>query len=209
MSLINDALKRASQVQPPPLPDAEKVPPMRHVETKRPSTWPFFVVPLVLLCVLGVAGWLLLKGFSAGQQAGLTAMQTPVAARESPPQNVATLEPVPDAPETPPATKGAEQPTSVKTKATPKPGQKVGAVPGSGAAQAMATEQAAAPENAELTFPSLRLQGLFYRSTNPSVLINSKTLYVGDRIENAKVVAIERDSVVVEWGGEKRVLTLN
>jgi len=209
MSLINDALKRASQAQPPPLPDTEKVPPMRHVETKRPSNWPLFVVPVVLLCVLGLAGWFLLKGLAAGQKANLGGITTPVAARELPAENPATPEPVPDTPPAPPPTKGAGQPASPKSRTSPKLVQTRGPTAGSGNVQAVVPGEAVAPESSEPTFPSLRLQGLFYRPTRASVVINSKTLYVGDRIENAKVVAIERDSVVVEWGGEKRVLTLN
>jgi len=209
MSLINDALKRASQAQPPPLPGSETAPPMRPVEPNRPSSWPLFVVPVVLLIVLAVAGWFLLKGLAASQRANLTTVNTPVAARELPAERRVTPEPVPEAAQTreavngPAESPGARNRTTSKPVQTSRPGEVTKTTPNP------SKEEAAAPETAEPTFPSLKLQGLFYRSTRPSVVINSKTLSVGDRIENAKVVAIERDSVTVEWGGEKRVLTLN
>jgi hypothetical protein len=67
------------------------------------------------------------------------------------------------------------------------------------------------PSNAPIvkpSFPSVRLQGIFYRSKNPSVMINSKSALVGDKIAGAKVVAITRDSVTLDWNGETKVLTL-
>jgi hypothetical protein len=57
-------------------------------------------------------------------------------------------------------------------------------------------------------FPALKLQGVFYRSTNSSALINNRTVFVGDEIRNAKVIAIGRQSVTLEFAGEKHVITL-
>ena len=58
------------------------------------------------------------------------------------------------------------------------------------------------------TFPPVRLQGVFYRAHNPSVMINAKTLKVGDKLGSVKVLAITRDSVTLQWNGETKVLTL-
>jgi hypothetical protein len=58
------------------------------------------------------------------------------------------------------------------------------------------------------TFPPVRLQGVFYRAQNPSVMINSKTVKVGDKLGSVKVLAITRDSVTLQWNGETKVLTL-
>ena len=65
-----------------------------------------------------------------------------------------------------------------------------------------------AVEAAKPAFPVLKLQGVFYRLRNPSVVINKKTYLVGQQVEGAKVVAISRESVTVEWNGERKVLTL-
>jgi hypothetical protein len=56
------------------------------------------------------------------------------------------------------------------------------------------------------TFPKLVLQGIYYRPSRPSVVINSKTLYVGDKVSQAKVLSIDRREVTVQWGNEVRVL---
>lgn len=55
-------------------------------------------------------------------------------------------------------------------------------------------------------FPALKLQGVFYRISKPSVLINGQTLYVGDLVGDVKVVKIERQSVTVEWKGQQKTL---
>ena len=60
----------------------------------------------------------------------------------------------------------------------------------------------------EATQPSFKLQGIFYSAKSPSAVINSKTVYVGDTIANARVKAIERQSVTLVQDGETKVLTL-
>ena len=58
------------------------------------------------------------------------------------------------------------------------------------------------------TFPAIRLQGISYRKTNPSALINGKTFFVGDHIGAAKIVAIEPFSATFEMDGEFKVVVL-
>ncbi|MCD6049277.1 MAG: hypothetical protein K0Q55_680 [Verrucomicrobia bacterium] len=58
-------------------------------------------------------------------------------------------------------------------------------------------------------FPEVKLQGIFYRLNNPTALISSKNVHVGDLVMGAKVVAIERASVTLEFKGERKVLTLD
>ena len=64
------------------------------------------------------------------------------------------------------------------------------------------------PAETNVAFPILKLQGIYYRLNNPSVLINGRTLFIGDRIEGARVVNIERQNVTVEFGGQRKVLEL-
>jgi len=54
----------------------------------------------------------------------------------------------------------------------------------------------------------LKLQGIFWRPSRPSAVINSKTLFKGDRIDNARVLAIDQESVTLQWQNETKVLTL-
>ncbi len=58
-------------------------------------------------------------------------------------------------------------------------------------------------------FPELKLQGIFYRLNNPTALISGKNVHIGDLVQGAKVVAIERASVTLEFKGERREMTLD
>ncbi len=56
--------------------------------------------------------------------------------------------------------------------------------------------------------PTYKLQGIFYTASNPSAVIDGKTLSRGDTIRGAKVIAIERGSVALEVDGTTRILRL-
>ena len=62
----------------------------------------------------------------------------------------------------------------------------------------------AAPPKPE--FPALQLQGIFYRPSKPSAVINGRTLGVGDQLGGVKILAIEPQAVKVEFNGETRTL---
>lgn len=49
----------------------------------------------------------------------------------------------------------------------------------------------------------LALQGIFWGVANPQAIINRQIVSVGDRIENAEVEAISRDSVVLMRDGQR------
>jgi hypothetical protein len=71
------------------------------------------------------------------------------------------------------------------------------------------TAVAAAPIIAvPVKFPPLRLQSIFYRPTNPSVIINGKTLFLGDEINGVRVADIQPSSVTLMLSGQTNVLTL-
>ena len=53
-----------------------------------------------------------------------------------------------------------------------------------------------------------KLQGIFYRKSNPSAVINGKTLRKGDKIDGARVVSIDRQSVKLMRTNQAIVLTL-
>ncbi len=58
-------------------------------------------------------------------------------------------------------------------------------------------------------FPEMRLQGIFFRVNKPSVLINSRTLFINDKVDGVRVIAIDRQSVTLEFSGERKILTLD
>lgn len=79
----------------------------------------------------------------------------------------------------------------------------------SSAAAETAAHDVASPAPVRTAGPSpLQLQGIFYRLSKPSALINNRTLYVGDEIEGARVIAITRYGVKLVAGGKTNDLTL-
>ncbi|HXG47538.1 MAG TPA: response regulator [Methylomirabilota bacterium] len=54
----------------------------------------------------------------------------------------------------------------------------------------------------------LKLQGIFYRKSNPTAMINGQTVQRGGEIEGARVIAIDRQSVTLQRGGQVLVLHL-
>ncbi len=57
-------------------------------------------------------------------------------------------------------------------------------------------------------FPPLRLQSIFYRPANPSVIINGKTLFVTDEINGVKVSDIQPANVTLVLSNQTNILTL-
>lgn len=55
---------------------------------------------------------------------------------------------------------------------------------------------------------AFRVQGIFFRLNKASTLINNQTLFVGDEIEGAKIVGIERHSVQLKIAGQTHTLRL-
>jgi len=59
-----------------------------------------------------------------------------------------------------------------------------------------------------VTFPPVRLQGIYLKPDRPSALINGKTYFIGDLVQDAKVVTITRDFVILELEGQQQSFTL-
>jgi len=57
-------------------------------------------------------------------------------------------------------------------------------------------------------FPPIKVQGIFFRIKDPSVLINGKTLLVGDDLDGVVVKKIERSSVTLEFSGQTKIYKL-
>ena len=172
MSLINDALKRASKSPPPPSADVGAA--FRPAEQPRRSPVIVPAISLIALVIFGLAGWFLYRGWQASQAAAGSGAITTVAAREN---------------------AEARRPGSLATNL-------------SATANASTNALAAGLAPSQPAVPPFKLNAIFYRAKNPSVVINSKTLYVGDKVGQAKVLKINRESVTLEKGGQTNVLTL-
>lgn len=216
MSLINDALKRASEAQkkreatpqPGPTPSGPALVP---AESPRRSV-PTFLVPSLLVLALALGAWFLWGWWSARSvpAAAATAQPTAMAAARPPAGATAPgLAPGSAAPGPGVNLTPVERPAPAVRAPAPhadKPPKAVAASPAA-TSPAAATPLVAAPP-ARQEFPTLKLQGIYYRLSSPSALINGKTLYVGDEIDDAKLVKIERFNVTMQFGAETRVFKL-
>ena len=198
MSLINDALKRATQAQSATTPAA----PMQPVSQRRPIGLPVYFTPVLLFIVSG-ACWFLVKGWDARRQAGIYPAPITIHAREISSSST-TTEPSGSAINETEFPIPAGRQFALNDAPTPS---------GSAPATVTTTDNAAtvsaasAPQEAAAA-PAFKLQGIFYRPSNPSAVVNSKTVYIGDLILNGKVKAIDRQTVTIDVGGATQVLTL-
>ncbi len=186
MSLINDALKRASKAPPPP-PPIDGGSAFRLAEQPVRSLVPALAISLIALAIFGLAGWFLYRGWQASRAGASSRAKTTVAARETAGDNRAGNE------------SSLSALNSVKPHAPSQTTSTAGTATNVASATADPTKPALAP---------LKLNAIFYRAGNPSVVVNSKTLYIGDKAAQAKVLAIDRESVTLERGGQTNVLTL-
>ena len=224
MSLINDALRRASQQKPASAPPSHDGIPLQPVDYRgSPSPWRPFVFLPVLIILCGLSGWFF---WSASRT-------TPKGA--APKDAVAIQAPA----ELPPATQRGERlMASAPAKNTqvaiqvntnlvvrtnvivqaPSPAlvavPSAPPVPTGTVTEIVTTEKIkpvpvdTQPPGSFASFPKLKLQGIYFRRTNPSVLINGRTLFVGDRVDGARVVTVDRQTVMMEFSGQTNLLTL-
>jgi cytoskeletal protein RodZ len=183
MSLINDALKRASQSDRNRPRPTETHAAMRPADDQRGSSLSL-VLGIGIVLALGLAGWFFGQWWHASHP--------------STPAQVETVAAV--------APKSAPAPAPVLPEVVPPP--KVAApIP----APAPAPEPAPAPPAKPVVaaWPvDLKLMGIFFSKTNPRAIINGKTLNVGDEIDGIRVTKIEHDQVTVEWSGQVKELII-
>jgi hypothetical protein len=208
MSLINDALRRAKEAQqqtpsirPPELP-------FRPVEPAQQSARRG--LGLLLPVALGAVALLVLLFGWAWTHARVAGTPIEVNARTAIVSETAAPAPAP-------AVKPAPTQKSVFI-----------SVPTAGTAASLAahTADAAAdnpPVNVEeskatnapaLVPPPppkpapLRLQAIVFNPKRPSAMISGKTLFIGDKLGDQRVVAIDKDSVTLAGAGQTKVLSL-
>ena len=173
MSLINDALRKASQ-NPAPSGPAETKEPLHVAAHQPPPRWPMFVVPPLVAIVFAAGTFLVMRGWQSGR---------PVNAKET--QNASA------------ETAKAQESTNVGPAKAGTPNTAL-------AATTPASTNAPIAEE----FPTVKLQGLIWDPKRPSVVINGKSLFVGEKVDRVKVTAIDEESVTLTWNGQQRVLTL-
>lgn len=211
MSLINDALKRARQAQPKTPPSPVSGPPLRPVEAPRSRNFGRRgLLPIAGAAALVMAlaiGWAVSRGGTGKKVAPVTAQMPRVA----PPATATAPNPKPSNIQRPPVT-------------TPGPVVRPAVRASNAPAIAKPTPAIAAPSpvpppppakspvpGAKSPPPAIawpKLQGIFYRPDRPSVLLNNKTVLVGERSGDFLVVAIDRQSVTLVHAGVTNLLRM-
>jgi hypothetical protein len=220
MSLINDALRRASQQRRRQPPKPSVPPPLQPVEhRRRPNPWPWIIMLPTVFILLGLAGFFFwafteYRRVTATPAAGTAAHESRGELSASIPGRETNLvarqplmTPLPLALTTAPATNEAPaaSPSSV---ANVPAASNIAAQTGTSAPLAVETKTNLQAETAVSppAPPPLKLQGIYYSRSNPSALINGKSVFVGETIGGARVLSIERESVTLEQGGQTNVL---
>lgn len=199
MSLINDALRRARQAPPSAAENAAAVPnasapsPLEPAEPPPLSPWttllPVLVIGVVVVGLIGAGGWFAWKAWAskpackpaaAGALPGRSASATNATVAKT---NLSTALAATNAAPVVPTNKPPVTPAARATVAitnTPPP----------------------------MKWPQLKLQGIFYKRSSPSVVINNKTLYLDDVIEGVRVVAIDPHKVTLVLGEKTNMMYL-
>jgi MSHA biogenesis protein MshK len=207
MSLINDALKRATKARSHSANPGAAGEPMRPVDSHQSVALPRYFFP-ILLCVFCGALWFVIRGWDARRQATAEPTIVSVQAREA----TAIQDPASN-----PADASAanalvpESGLIADPLSVPAPASRNFSLNHDGASAETATspEGPAPVEPVAPVVQTLRLQGIFYRSSGASALVNAQTVYVGDHIAGARVKAITRSSITLERDGQMQVLTLH
>ncbi len=192
MSLINEALKRAKQAQqenPPALPPLEFHPEEPGQISPRRTTLLIVGITLVVVMILGMAG-MLIWYVSQANPASLA-----VAARTV------------DGP-VPPSQSGVKAAASA-TVTSPS----IAATTTNHSEVSDASNTNRGPVVAEIIAaiqpPALKLQGIFFSPSRPSVVVNGKTIYLGDRVNGFRLIAISPVAATFVSATETNVLSLS
>lgn len=211
MSLINDALKRAQQrgqpVRPPtPLKPAE--PPKSSSSSILP-----IVIIIFLLASLAGGGWFFWKWYKGRNETAPMARKAPVV--ETTQTKIEPAKPESKTPQNAAPTAVVASPTNAVAAPVDTPAPPVAVAPTPAAKPAPTPVARAEVRTASRTplrptgpFPNLKLQGIFYNSTKPAVVLNGRSFYIGSKVHGAVVTLIEPESVTLEYNGETRVLEL-
>lgn len=201
MSLINEALRQAREARPAN-PAPANGPPLTPVEPVHRPGGSTLTLPMLIAVVLAMAVALLWIYFRTG---GGVLM---VRASSHPQTSTEVAQPQPPAPSL----------TAIPTiapAATPTPVPPLNAIASNTNSITVAANEPAAnvpvvAETPKPLPPVYRLQSIFFRAKNPSAVINGKTLFLGSRVGDARIIAIDQESAtIVTSAGQTNMLLLS
>ena len=218
MSLINDALRRAKDAQrqapPPPPPDL----PFRPVEPAQQNArrglgllLPLALVVVALLTLLFAWQWAQRRNPAepAKTTARVTSTVTAPQPASTPAASGATASA--RAPQPDPAAQPASSPSSVNRAAATLAATAASTttnVPAADAQEGEVTNALAMTPPSPPKPAPLRLQAIVFNPTRPSAMISGRTLFIGDKLGDLRVVGIDHESVTLVGVGQTNVLSL-
>jgi hypothetical protein len=209
MSLINDALRRAKEAQEhAPLPKSRDLP-FRPLEPAHHSArrglgllLPVALASVALLSLLFVWQWSKMSSGGTPTEVNARATNVPLAtvptgaiAASPAPVQAAAARPSPDT--------GAPATLATDTASAPTD-DSIDDMQESEANDAPAMSAPTPPKNAPL-----RLQAIVFNPKRPSAMISGKTLFIGDKLDDLRVIAIDKDSASLVGAGRTNILTLS
>jgi hypothetical protein len=220
MSLVNDALRRAKEAQQqaaPPPPSQMQFRPVEPGQRVRRELGLIVPVSLAVVALLALA--LVWQWAQRGKATGLQearaltrpAVHTTAAAQPGTP-SVATTTPAP-APPTEPSLPLQPEPRSTPAidfgniLATPELATPANPMIANEPQNEVTNSGAITPPRPPKAAP-LRLQAIIFNPKRPSALVSGKTVFIGDKLGDARVVAIDQDSATLVSAGKTNVLTL-
>jgi hypothetical protein len=218
MSLVNDALRRAkeSQEQAAPLPPSQMqfrpVEPGQQVQRGLGLLVPITLGGVALLALILCWEWA--QGNQMIEPREVRAV-TPIA-----PQPTATTPSGPGLPTEATPTPPSEPKRSLQTEPGPNGDKSVADTsavtpsnqrisPQSAKAQEDRDADGSMVASAPQPKPApLRLQAIVFNPKRPSALVNGKTLFIGDKLGELRVVAIDQESATLVGAGRTNILSL-
>lgn len=198
MSLINDALKKAKAAPKPAPVSAPQLRPADEAQPRRVSS------PLLVgsVCAVVLTGALLVwYGIKTGNKTEPVVVARAESAQPAP-------RPTPEITPKPALIAAPGEPPPPTISPTAEPALEVVAEAPTPAADQIGTTEVVTP--AEAPKPELpRLQGIFYHPARPTAVLSGKSLSVGGRIGEFRVLAIQPDRVTIAAGDSTNVLSLS
>lgn len=206
MSLINDALKRAREAQKNAPPPEAPQPQLRSEDTEKHARHNLGLLVPVSLALLALAG--LVVVWLVWRQHGTGDVQQ-VAAKSPSTTNAPALSSLPPAIV---AAASATAPTNASQSSLAAKGASAASTeaanPASSSLAPAPAVVAPVPEPAPVK-PPPKLQGIVFNPRRPSALIDGKTVFVGDRVGEFRVIAITASTATLATKGVTNVLSLS
>jgi hypothetical protein len=209
MSLINDALKRASQAEKE-RPSEPGLPPAMQPAAESRRSWVPVAAGVAVVALLAAAGWLVWRSFShRGNPASGPSASSAVGPVKAPRRDAAAT----NTPAPVPAVQSNAGPAKVEiaakedmpTVVMPPVNTNANTNP---PVPPPAPAIAPAPEPEPPPFPELKLQGIFYSRNNPRATINGEMHRENEQIGEVRITAISTNKVTVDWNGRTKDLYL-